>query len=255
MAAGDGGRTKIAESRLTKGTSTYQRFYPRRPGLRAGHRLRLDLRRDRHRGGREQVTWPGTDPRLAVHNLIEPDHRQAQAGRDRLPDHQPEGAAGRLPGAAARRRAPGGGGRDQPEDRRDPGHGVVPDVQPEPATPRSTAPSSTRSTRGCRADPAQPLLNRAINETYPPGSSFKIITSSAGVLDRQGGQPEHHRSRPAAAEAAQRQPAEQRRRRDCAATATRRSSRRSGCPATPRSASSACSSAAPRCGTTPTCSA
>jgi penicillin-binding protein A len=29
-------------------------------------------------------------------------------------------------------------------------------------------------------DPSQPLLNRAINQTYPPGSSFKIITSSAG---------------------------------------------------------------------------
>jgi penicillin-binding protein A len=29
------------------------------------------------------------------------------------------------------------------------------------------------------SDPAQPLLNRAINDTFPPGSSFKLITSSA----------------------------------------------------------------------------
>jgi penicillin-binding protein A len=27
-------------------------------------------------------------------------------------------------------------------------------------------------------DPAQPLLNRALNETFPPGSTFKIVTSS-----------------------------------------------------------------------------
>src|ERR1017187_7166458 len=30
-----------------------------------------------------------------------------------------------------------------------------------------------------RHNPSQPLLNRAINETFPPGSSFKVVTSSA----------------------------------------------------------------------------
>jgi penicillin-binding protein A len=29
------------------------------------------------------------------------------------------------------------------------------------------------------ANPAQPLLNRALNQTYPPGSTFKVVTSSA----------------------------------------------------------------------------
>jgi peptidoglycan glycosyltransferase len=36
-----------------------------------------------------------------------------------------------------------------------------------------------------RQDPAQPLLNRAINATYPPGSSFKVVTSSAAFSTGQ----------------------------------------------------------------------
>jgi peptidoglycan glycosyltransferase len=31
------------------------------------------------------------------------------------------------------------------------------------------------------ADPAKPLLNRAIGETYAPGSSFKVVTTAAGL--------------------------------------------------------------------------
>jgi len=33
-------------------------------------------------------------------------------------------------------------------------------------------------------DPNQPLLNRALNDTFPPGSTFKIVTSSAAMTDR-----------------------------------------------------------------------
>jgi peptidoglycan glycosyltransferase len=38
-----------------------------------------------------------------------------------------------------------------------------------------------------RHDPAQPLVNRAINYTFPPGSTFKLITSSAAFATHKVG--------------------------------------------------------------------
>ena len=36
-----------------------------------------------------------------------------------------------------------------------------------------------------RSDPNQPLLNRAINDLRPPGSTFKLITSSSLVMHHE----------------------------------------------------------------------
>ena len=53
-----------------------------------------------------------------------------------------------------------------------------PSFNPNVYTPINSRKVAKNDTR-LRKDPAAPLLNRAINDTFPPGSSFKLITSSA----------------------------------------------------------------------------
>lgn len=51
----------------------------------------------------------------------------------------------------------------------------------DPGVLSGTGPEAKRAWAELNADPTQPMLNRAIRQTYPPGSAFKIVTAAAAL--------------------------------------------------------------------------
>ncbi|MBZ9640526.1 penicillin-binding transpeptidase domain-containing protein, partial [Streptomyces sp. PSKA30] len=51
----------------------------------------------------------------------------------------------------------------------------------DPESLSGNGPSVTRSWLGLNEDPARPMLNRAVRQTYPPGSTFKVVTAAAAL--------------------------------------------------------------------------
>ncbi len=173
----EAGGVTIAGSRLVKGTNNYQRYYPFGPAYApvTGY--------DSVYGatgieGAEDKELAGTDPRLAVHNLI-----GLLTGKPKL------GATVNLtisPKAqlAAYQALAADGGHDAAAVAIDPSTGAILALASYPTfNPNEyTTLDGNRLDRidlANRKNPAQPLLNRAIQATFPPGSSFKIVTSSA----------------------------------------------------------------------------
>jgi peptidoglycan glycosyltransferase len=57
----------------------------------------------------------------------------------------------------------------------------------DPTTISSHDPNAvTKAWKGLQADPGKPMLNRAASQTYPPGSTFKVITAAAAVQNGLG---------------------------------------------------------------------
>ncbi|MEP7022815.1 MAG: penicillin-binding protein 2 [Actinomycetota bacterium] len=173
------GNTTIAGSRpIKKGGSTYQRFYPDGPayapvtgydsiygatGLEAAENKEL----------------AGTDPRLAVHNLISLITGKPRLGGTVYTTLSPVAQQAAYAALKAQ-------GHDAAAVAIDPRTGKIlalasfPTYNPN----RYTTLSGTRLNKidaAYRKDKSQPLLNRATQVTFPPGSSFKVITSSAAL--------------------------------------------------------------------------
>jgi penicillin-binding protein A len=178
VADGDGTNVKIAESRLVKGTGgEYQRHYP----YGAAYAPVTGYDSLYSATGIEQAEnkqLAGTDPQLEVHNFI-----------SLITGKQKEGATVALtisPRAqeAAYQALETDGGLQGAVVAINPSTGAIlamasyPSFNPNEYATLDGAKLNRVSARE-EADPAQPLLNRATQVTFPPGSSFKIVTSSA----------------------------------------------------------------------------
>ena len=177
IANGDGTDLKIAESLPVKGTNTYQRYYPDGPIYApvTGYDTIYST------SGIEQAEdsyLSGTNPKLAVHNLTA-----------LLTGKQKQGATVELTISPAAQQAAytalaNDGGHPAALVAINPSTGAILALASYPTFDPNTL-TTQNGTKLNQVDqqlltnPSQPLLNRAISETYPPGSSFKIVTSSA----------------------------------------------------------------------------
>ena len=177
IAAGSGQNYKVAESVPVKGTNTFQRVYPGGPTY-APVTGFSSIYGATGIEQAEQKYLAGTAPSLAVHNLIDLVTGKPKQGATVYLTISPKAQK------AAYRALLADGGHQAAAVAIDPSTGAIlalasyPTFNPNRLTTLN-GPKFVKIDNALLRDPAQPLLNRAINETYPPGSSFKVVTSAA----------------------------------------------------------------------------
>jgi len=177
IASGGGQNTTIAESLPVKGTNMYRRHYPDGPTYAqiTGYdsvygSTGIENAYDKY--------LAGTAPSLAVHNLISLLTGKPKQGATVYLTVSPRAQQ------AAYQALRGDGGHQAAVVALDPTTGAIlamasyPSFNPNLLTTFNGAQLNKIDHR-LLTDPSQPLLNRAINETYPPGSSFKVVTGAS----------------------------------------------------------------------------
>jgi peptidoglycan glycosyltransferase len=165
----------IAESRHVGGTYSYQRYYPD-PLPYAAVTGYVTAYSATGIEGAENKLLAGTDPRLTVRNLI-----------DLITGKPKKGATVQLTINSAAQQAAYAAlkatGLPSGAVAIDPRTGAILALASYPSfNPNKYATFNghqlIKIDNKYRSSPQQPLLNRAINETFPPGSTFKVVTSS-----------------------------------------------------------------------------
>jgi peptidoglycan glycosyltransferase len=137
----------------------------------------------------------GTDPQLAPFPLVSDLTRARSRGGDVVTTLDP---------AAQRAAYEGLDGRKGAVAAIEPATGrvlaLVSSPSYDPSVLSGNAEATARSWSRLNADPDRPMLNRAVRQTYPPGSTFKVVTAAAALdagvvtdLDRPTDSPDPYR--------------------------------------------------------------
>jgi peptidoglycan glycosyltransferase len=184
VADGDGTNLKIAESVPIKGTNEYKRYYPH------GREYAAVTGYDSMYGKTgieeaENSLLDGSDPRLAIRNFTALLTGKAKQGATVSLTISPTAQQ-----AAYQALVTGTNGHAAAIVALNPSTGAIlamasyPTFNPNLFTTFNGGKLDAIDNRLLR-EHSQPLLNRAINQLYPPGSTFKIVTSSAAFSTRK----------------------------------------------------------------------
>ena len=164
----------IATTKPSNDLYKYQRTYADGAGLRAGHRLRHHLHQSQapnYATGVEQAEnalLTGTGSQLAFRNFIDMITNKPQKGATvqvTINSKAQQAAYQQLQSDPAgqdhqRQQQVGGVVALNPSHRRDPGHGLLPELRPEPARHARQHRSSTRTTASCSAQKPEPAAEQ-----------------------------------------------------------------------------------------------
>ncbi|WAX77988.1 penicillin-binding transpeptidase domain-containing protein [Streptomyces sp. KMM 9044] len=124
----------------------------------------------------EDALLAGTDPLLQPLPLWNDFTRSRNAGGDVVTTIHPAAQRAAYEGLRSRK---GAVAAVEPSTGRILALVSVPSYDPEPLAGNGAA--ARRAWARLNADPDKPMLNRAVRQTYPPGSTFKVVTAAAAL--------------------------------------------------------------------------
>jgi peptidoglycan glycosyltransferase len=172
------GGSPVTGSRATGGTFDYVRTYTDGPLYAPVTGLSSQTYGNTLLEGVEDGILSGTDSRLAVHPLLNAVTREQVPGGKVITTIDAKAQQAAFAGLGGKR---GAVAAIEPATGRILALASTPSY--DPGSVAGTGPAVTADWTRLTTDSTQPMLNRALRQTYPPGSTFKLVTASAGLAD------------------------------------------------------------------------